>query len=143
MHADDAVLLFSNKNEVEIEKAINYESELLRNWLFKNGLILNPSKGKTEFMLIGTAVIRRKTTHQVKINIGSKNINNIDSYKFHGVHLHMSLYLSDPIVKICKQASGRLGLLRRIRRIRTTYANMEIYKAMVHPVLTYCGNAFI
>ena len=47
MYADDTVVFFSDTNEVEIEKAINYEAELLQNWLCKNGLILNPNKGKT------------------------------------------------------------------------------------------------
>ena len=93
-------------------------------------------------MLFGTAAKRSKTAHQVKVNIGSKNINNTDSYKYLGIHLDMSLNLNNHIAKICKKASSRLGLLRRIRPILTTYATMEIYKAMVQPVLTYCSIAF-
>ena len=60
MYADDTVLFFSDKNEIEIEKAINHDAEVLQNWLCKNGLILNPSKGKTEFMLFGTATKRSR-----------------------------------------------------------------------------------
>ena len=78
-----------------------------------------------------------------KINIGSRNINNTDSYKYLGIHLDMSLNLNDHIVKNCKKASSRLSLLRRIKSILTTYATMEVYKAMVQPVLTYCSIAFI
>ena len=84
---------------------------MLQNWLFKNGFILNPSKSKTEFMLLGTVAKSNNTTHQVKINIALKNVNNIDSCKYFGIYLNVSLKLNDPIVKICKQASGRLGLL--------------------------------
>ena len=81
--------------------------------------------------------------HLVRINNGSKNINNTDSYNYLGIHFDMSLNLNDHNVKICKKAASRLGRLRRIRPIRTTYATIEVYKAMVQPVLTYCSIAFI
>ena len=32
MYADDTVLLFSDKNETEIEKAINHDTKLLYDW---------------------------------------------------------------------------------------------------------------
>jgi len=65
MYADGTVLLFSDKNEVEVEKSINHDAELLQNWLCKNELILHPNKSKTEFMLFGTAATRSKNAHQV------------------------------------------------------------------------------
>ena len=58
MYACDTVLLFSDKNETEIEKAINPDAKLLQNWACKSGLILNPNKGKTEYMMFGTAAKR-------------------------------------------------------------------------------------
>ena len=137
MYADDPVLSFSDKNEIEIDKAINHDAELLKNWLLKNGLILTPNNGKAEFMLLGTVVKGNKTTHQVQINIGSKNINNTESCKYFEVYLNVSLKLNNHIVKICKKSSGRLGLLRKIRPILITYATM------VQPVLTYYSIAFI
>ena len=89
MYASDTVLLFSDKTEVEIEKAINHVTQLLQNWLCKNRLILNPNKGKTKSLLFGTAARRSKTVHQVKICIGLININNTNSYKYLGIHLDM------------------------------------------------------
>ena len=38
MYADDTVLLFSDKSEAEIEKAINHDAKMLHNWLCSNGL---------------------------------------------------------------------------------------------------------
>ena len=35
MYVDDTVFLFSDKNETEIEKAINHDAKLLHNWLCK------------------------------------------------------------------------------------------------------------
>ena len=41
MYADDTVLLFSDKSETEIEKALNHDAKLLHDWMCRNGLILN------------------------------------------------------------------------------------------------------
>ena len=54
----------------------------------------------------------------------------------------MSLNLNDHVQKISKKALCRLGLLRRIRPIPTTDAAVDLYKAMVQPVMTYCSIAF-
>ena len=142
MYADDTVFLFSDKSEAEIERAINHDAKLLHDWLCRNGLILNPKQGKTDFMMFGTAATRSKITYQPKKPIHSKDISNTDSYKYLGNHLDMSLTLNDNILKICKKASIRLGLLRRIKPILTTPAAVELYKAMGQPVMTYCSTAF-
>ena len=84
-----------------------------------------------------TAAKRSKITQQAKITIYSMAISNTDSYKYLGIHLDKSLTLNDHIQKICKNFSSRLGLLRRIRPIPTTHAAVELYKAMVQPVMNY------
>ena len=89
-----------------------------------------------------TAAKRSKITQQAKITIDSMAISNTDSYKYLGIHLDKSLALKDHIQKICKKASSRLGLLRRIRPIHTTHADVELYKAMVQPVMNYCSIVF-
>ena len=61
------------------------------------------------------------------------------AYKYLGIHLDMALTLNDHIQKICKKASSRLGLLHRIRPILTTHAAVDLCKAMVQPVMTYCS----
>ena len=142
MYADDTVLLFSDRNEAEIEKAINHDAKILHHWLCSNGLILNPKQGKTEFMMFGTAAKRSKITHRAKITTDSKEISHTDSYKYLGMYLDMPLTLNDHIKKVCKKASSRVGLLHRIKPILTTHAAVDFYKAMVQPVTTYCSIAF-
>ena len=66
MYADNTLLLLSDKNGAEIEKAINYDAKMLRHWLCSNGLILNPQQGKTEFMMFGTAAKRSKIALEQK-----------------------------------------------------------------------------
>ena len=66
MYADDTVLLFSDKSETEIEKALNHDAKLLHDWMCRNGLILNAKQGKSDFMMFGTAAKGNKITHQTK-----------------------------------------------------------------------------
>ena len=131
MYADDTVLLFSDKTEAEINKEINYDANLLHTWLCNNGLILNSSRGKTEFMMFGTAARRKKIENEMIIELSSKPISNTDKYKYLGIHLDPSLSMTDHVHKVCKKASSRLGLLRRIRPILTIHAALDLYKAMV------------
>ncbi len=87
MYADDTVLLFSDKSQAEINKAINHNTSLLHTWLCNNGLILNSNRGKTEFMMFGTAARRKKIENETIITINSNSMNNTDNYK------HLSIYL--------------------------------------------------
>ncbi len=145
MYADDTVLLFSGKSQAEINKAINHNASLLHTWLCNNnsGLILNSNRGKTEFMMFGTAARRKKIENETLITNNSKSINNTYNYKYLGIYLDPSLSLNDHIHKVCRKASGRLGLLRRVRPILTIQAAFDLYKAMVQPVTTYCSTAFL
>ena len=142
MYADDTVLLFSDKSEVEINKVINHDANLLHTWLCKNGLILNSNRGKTEFMVFGTAARRKKIENEATNETNSKLINNTDTYRYLGIQLDQSLSLTDHIHKVCKKASSRLGLLRRIRPILTIHTALDLYKALIQPVMTNCSTAF-
>ena len=135
--------MFSDKSEAEINKVINHDANLLHTWLCKNGLILNSNRGKTEFMIFGTAARRKNVKDEATIEINSILINNTVMYKYLGIHLDQWLSLTDHVHKVCKRASSRLGLLRRIRPILTIHAALDLYKAMVQPVMTYCSTAFL
>ena len=94
-------------------------------------------------MMFGIAAKRKKIENEVIIEINSKPISNTDKYKYLGIHLDPLLSLTDHVHKVCKKASSRLGLLRRIRPILTIHAALDLYKAMVQPVTTYCSAAFL
>ena len=142
MYADNTVLLLSDKTEAEINKTINHDANILHTWLCSNGLILSSNRGETEFMMPDTSA-RRKDRNEIIIEINSKPIINTDQYKYLGIHLDPSLSLTDHVHKVCKKVSSRLGLLRRIRSIFTIHATLDLYKAMVQPVTTYCSTAFL
>ena len=61
IYADGTSLAYSAKNANDIPKAINYELESLRKWLYSNKLSLNVSK--TTSILIGTKKVLQDKTN--------------------------------------------------------------------------------
>ena len=94
-------------------------------------------------MMFGTAARRKKIENEMIIEISSKPISNTDKYKYLGIHLDPSLSLTEHVHKVCKKAWSRLGLLKRIRPILIIHASLDLYKAMVQPIMTYCSTAFL
>eukprot|EP00794_Sanderia_malayensis_P021046 gene21046-23100_t len=99
----------------------------------------NPEKGKTEALLFGTAQRIRKCTGPLCILHEDGHINITSTYKYLGVHLDSSLNLSSDFDAKYKKESGRLRLLAKIRSHLDIESAKAIYRAMVLPVLTYCG----
>ena len=54
MYADDTVIYYSHKSISEIEKCINADANRINQWMNENCLILNPKKGKTEFIIFAS-----------------------------------------------------------------------------------------
>jgi hypothetical protein len=97
-------------------------------------------KGKTESMLFGTG--KRLSTlndRQMNLECNGSKVNFTSHYKYLGVHLKSSLNMNDLVNKAFKKASGYLKLLAKTRSFLSTKASLDIYRAMVIPVLTYCS----
>ena len=54
-YADDTVIYFSDKDVLNIESTLNDEVNRVAKWMSDNHLTLNLKKGKTDFILYGTA----------------------------------------------------------------------------------------
>ena len=73
---------------------------------------------------------------------GSRKISRIDTttnYKYLSVYLDPTLNLDMHFYKTYKKAAGRVNLLRRIRSNTDTLSAERIYRAMIMPIFTYCG----
>ena len=134
MYADDTVIYFSSKSIQEIEKCVNEDAERIHRWMTENCLILNPKKGKTEFVLFASRVRNETAT----IIVDNHVINQPDKYEYLGVlldsHLNLNLYLQT----IYKHASSRLSMLRKIRYQLSSTVAETIFNAMIQPLTFYC-----
>ena len=92
--------------------------------------------------MFGTLAERSKILHEAeKARIDWNSIT--EGYNALGIHLDVYLALNDHIQNICKKSSRRPGLLCQIRPILTTNAAMELSKAVVQLVMTFCTIALL
>ena len=59
--------------------------------------------------------------------------------KKHGLQLDPSLNMQEHFNSICRKASSRISLLKRIRPFITDLATLRIYQVLVVPIITYCS----
>ena len=56
-----------------------------------------------------------------------------------GVNIDRALNFSDHVSYICKKATQRVGVIRRLRILIPTSAKLQLHGAAILPYLTYCG----
>ena len=138
-YANDTVLYYSHKDMKEIKKVLSQDLCTVSKWLQENELVLNLKKRKTEVMLFGTKKRLNQQERETEINYQSQSINTKISYKYLGVQLDPSLNMQEHFKSICRKASSRIRLLKRIRLFITDLATMRIYQALMVPIFTYCS----
>ena len=112
----------------------------LASWFQDNELIINLKKGKTEVMLFGTAKrLSGFDGKELNLSVNGSRIDTTTNYKYLGVYLDPTLNLDMHFYKTYKKAAGRVNLLRRIRSNTDTLSAERIYRAMIMPIFTYCG----
>ena len=139
MYANDTVLYYSPKDMKEIEKILSQDLCTVSNWLQENELMLNLKTGKTEVMLFGAKKRLNQQEREIEINYQSQPINTTNSYKYLGVKLDPSLNMQEHFNSICRKASSRMRLLKRIRPFIIDLATLRIYQALIVPIITYCS----
>ena len=142
LYADDTVIFTADKNCKVIEERLNNDLNKIANWFSDNNLIINLKKGKTEYVLYGTAQRLAKSSELV-IDINGQIINETETYEYLGVMMDKSLTYTTQIERVYKKASSRVKLLSRIRKNISPYVAETIYKVMIEPVLFYCNNVML
>jgi hypothetical protein len=101
LYADDTVIYFSDKNASIIESTLNEEVNRFAICMRDNHLTLNLKKGKTDFVLYGTAKKLSKELHKINIRINEEKVNEATEYMYMGVlldqHLNLHGHLPQPI----------------------------------------------
>ena len=91
-------------------------------------------------MLLGTA--KRLSVFdgkELNLSVHGSRIDMTTNYKYLGVYLDPTLNLDMHFYETYKRAAGRVNLLRRIRSNIDTVSAKRIYRAMIMPIFTYCG----
>ena len=78
---------------------------------------------------------------ELNLTVNGCRINTTTTYKYLGVHLDPTLNLDTHFLKTYKKAAGRVNLLRRIRSNIDVFSAERIYRTMIMPIFTYCGQS--
>jgi hypothetical protein len=140
LYADDTVIYFSDKNASIIESTLNEEVNRIAIWMRDNHLTLNLKKGKTDFVLYGTAKKLSKELHKINVHINGEKVNEATKYMYLGVLLDQHLNLHDHLATTYKKASSRIKLLKCIRPSLTSAIAGKVYHSMIQPIVTYSPN---
>jgi len=106
----------------------------------ENCLILNPKKGKTEFIVYSS---RKSNQPKPTIEIDHPTIYQPSSYEYLGVTLDNHLNMVDHIRKVQKRIRSRINLLRKIRHKISPSVAESIFTSMISPLFFYCNHAFL
>ncbi|EDO38149.1 predicted protein, partial [Nematostella vectensis] len=73
------------------------------------------------------------------VTINSKEIEQVDSFKFLGIYIDSKLNWQSHINIVCQKIAKNIGIIRYISRYLPQKALMTLYYSLVYPYLTY-GN---
>ena len=138
MYADDTVIYFTHKSPKEIEHFVNEDANAVFKWMSENCLILNPKKGKTEFLLFAS----KKREIPVKIVIDENVINQPETYEYLGIKLDSHLNMSSHFQVMFNRISSRIKMLRKVRHKISPLVATTIFKSMIEPLFFYCYPTF-
>jgi predicted nucleotidyltransferase len=121
---------------------LNEEVNKIAKWMSENHLTLNLKKGKTEFLLFGSAKrLGKESSSPINIKINGEHVNQTTQYKYLGVLLDHHLTLHKQVRTVYHKTSTRLKLLKRVRHNLTTYE--RVYLNMIQPIITYCPTVYL
>jgi hypothetical protein len=136
MFADDANLTTASLNK-ELQRRLNFDLELMHNWLLTNKLTLN--KDKTEYMLIGSHQRLSTIETDLILEFGDTKIKQVKHAKSLGIIIDEQLLWKNQIEAISGKVSKGIGMLRRLKNCVPKTTLIKVYNALVVPYFDYCS----
>lgn len=133
--ADDANIIVTGQNFIEIQEKINELLNTIDRWVKLNGLKLNIKK--TKFMIFTN---RRDPVHSFNIHFNGVNIDRVDSERFLGVILQSNLSWNKHITSLASKISRNAGVIFRLKGLVPPSVLKTLYNSLVQSHLNYCSN---
>ena len=131
LFADDACLLYSSDNGIDVERKMNEELGKISTWLRVNKLTINYSK--SNFM-----VFTRKKSDSICIKIDDVALKQVNEVKYLGVVLNESLNWKGHINDLRKKIVRGSYILAKLRHYVCLPTLKMVYFSLIHPHLSYC-----
>ena len=135
MYADDANIVISGKNILEVYQQLNKLSLGLVKWVEANGLALNLKK--TKYMIFSRKNTEKKLP--VPFLISSKKIEHTDEARFLGVIVDENLTWAKHISTLRTKMARYIGIMYKLKRMLPLKTRIQIYQSFVQSHINYCS----
>ena len=132
LYADDANIIISGENMMDIEEKCNILLHALSAWVKSNGLLLNLKK--TIYMVF----TRQRITRELNLSIGNTPIKRKTEAKFLGVIVDDRLTWTPHVKALKTKMSRYVGIMYKIKRHLPLKARLQIYHSFVQCHVNYC-----
>ena len=112
LFADDTTIYSNHSDHAQLSNNLQKNISYLTNWTEHNHMSLNEKK--TKYMIITTRQKRQNLTKATSLNIGGKQIEEVDVHKVLGLTLDNNLSWSSHIRNLCKIVSQKVFQLSQI-----------------------------
>ncbi len=139
LYADDTALLYADNNILSISNKLNVELRNVFEWFCRNKLKVNPTK--TKCMLFHS---RRKFRNdsELLICLNRTEIEQVDNYKYLGLHLDTHLSFDKHIDIIGSKIKQRTRLLWKMRSFIDQNLALDLYNSLIEPMFIYCSHLY-
>jgi len=140
-YVDDTKLFvsFHSQDTQRIVEEMNEDLLGVRNWCFRNRLLLNPDK--TKLIVFGSRQMTSKL-HDFRLSLLGKDISPVQSAKDLGVILDSNLTFDDHIKTIVSECIARLAQISRVKHCLDRTSLLTVINALVFSKLYYCSNVW-
>jgi len=149
--ADDTVVIVKAHTLKDLYSRANETLRKVANWMWPNGLVLNPKKTKyiifDQKQPISTdlSIKVHSLQCQRKLSPDSCHCNPLErvkEYKYLGLTIDEELSFKPHINNVCKKLRSGLAMLRRIKYIASISFKREIYFAVIQSHIQYMLNIY-
>ena len=140
-YVDDTKLFvsFHSQDTGRIVEEINEDLVSVRNWCFRNRLLLNPDK--TKLIVFGSRQMSLKL-HDFRLSLLGKDISPVQSAKDLGVILDSNLTFDDHIKTTVSECIAHLAQISRVKHCLDRTSLLTVINALVFSKLYYCSNVW-
>lgn len=135
MYADDTTLYSASTSEQAVTDTLNMALADIYKWIESNKLVLNISK--TKAIVLGSRHMLCKNP-QLKLSIGSTDIEQVNTIKLLGVTIESSLSWSKHINNIVVKMGRGIGMTRKCSAFITPSIMKSVIHSLVLSHLEYC-----
>ena len=133
LYADDANIIITGHNIVEIEEQLSRLSAALLKWVNENGLKLNLRK--TNYMIFS----RQNMRDNLNVMLGNTPIERKSEARFLGILIDDRLNWSKHIRTVKMKMSRYVGVMYKIKSQLPLQARLQIYHSFVQSHINFCS----